>query len=63
MWCCYIAELLNLYQKPEPKPGAPPNERKMPNAMAMQAKLVKAEFHGAILEGESQDRIICLIRG
>ena len=54
MWCSYIAELLNLHLKPtDPASGAEESktELKMPPSITMQSKLVKAEFHGAIIEG------------
>lgn len=54
MWCSYIAELLNLNPKPaDPPSGAEESksELKMPPSVMMQSKLVKAEFHGAIIEG------------
>jgi ribonuclease P protein subunit POP4 len=54
MWCSYIAELLNLSPKPlDPSSGIEGSkpELKIPPSMPMQSKLVKAEFHGAIIEG------------
>ena len=61
MWCSYVAELLNLNPKPaDPLPGAEESksELKMPPSISMQTKLVKAEFHGAIIEGIVHNAIL-----
>lgn len=54
MWCTYMAELLGLPTlPPEMLNGEVAQElqHKMPSAAMMQPKIVKAEFHGAIIEG------------
>ncbi|GJJ08302.1 hypothetical protein Clacol_002513 [Clathrus columnatus] len=45
LWKGYIAELLGL----APRPPQPMQEPVVPNVQNMQAKLVKADFHGSIL--------------
>jgi len=47
LWLGYMAELMDLASPPDPT-TAPPILR-LPNAASMQAKLVKADFHGSIL--------------
>lgn len=49
LWVAYIAELLNLPKQPE-TPKTPPTL----NVPVAHAKLVKADFHGAIITGELQ---------
>lgn len=44
-----MAELLGLHVRPETP--VEPSSLHMPNTLGMQAKLVKADFHGSILSG------------
>jgi len=46
LWRSYMSELLNLPQKPANPSSA---NHVMPNSSAMHAKLVKADYHGAIV--------------
>lgn len=47
LWLAYIAELFNLSEKPE----GGLDDDKLPQAAMMHGKLVKADFHGAIITG------------
>lgn len=49
MWKSYIAELLGLNARPDV--SADCSSFRLPNAQGMQAKLVKADFHGSIISG------------
>ncbi|KAF8340437.1 Rof/RNase P-like protein [Cantharellus anzutake] len=50
MWCAYMAELISLPPRPTPsEDGTLPNAT-MPNAEAMQSKLVRADLHGSIIK-------------
>lgn len=48
LWLGYMVELLNLPPRPKPEDAATATHR-MPPAGDMQAKLVKADFHGCIV--------------
>ncbi|KIJ49435.1 hypothetical protein M422DRAFT_27802 [Sphaerobolus stellatus SS14] len=47
LWKAYMAESLGL--NPRPKGSINPSTLRMPNVQGMQAKLVKADFHGSII--------------
>lgn len=49
LWLGYMAELLNLPPRPT-SVGETNHAKKMPNTVDMQAKLVKADFHGCIVQ-------------
>jgi len=51
MWQSYMAELLGLSARPSSVTDQP--LLRMPNKQAMQAKLVKADFHGSIISVRS----------
>lgn len=45
-----MSELMNLSPRPESIPISPT----MPNALSLQSKLIKADFHGSIVTGKSR---------
>lgn len=49
LWMGYMSELLGL--KPPPEDGAPPSTKSVPPSQGMHSKLVKADFHGALIRG------------
>jgi hypothetical protein len=51
LWLGYMSELLGLSPPPS-SPGITPTPKDMPASSGMQAKLVKADFHGAIITGK-----------
>ena len=53
MWICYMAELLNLPPIPEGGALQPGLQHPIPQSLTIQPKLVKADFHGSIVAGES----------
>jgi ribonuclease P protein subunit POP4 len=52
MWTNYIAEVMGLSLRPEVLPTKEQMGSIMPNTAGLQAKLVKADFHGCIVKGE-----------
>ncbi|PVG04300.1 RNase P/MRP, p29 subunit [Serendipita vermifera] len=63
MWLGYMAELMGLKPRPDKLPSKEEAEKTaMPNVGAMQAKLLKADFHGCIVkvkESKNASRIGC----
>lgn len=49
LWMSYMSELLAL--APPPTDNSLPTEKSIPSSQAMYPKLVKADFHGAIISG------------
>jgi ribonuclease P protein subunit POP4 len=52
MWTNYIAEVMGLALRPEVLPTKEQMGSVMPSTSGLQAKLVKADFHGCIVKGE-----------
>lgn len=57
MWTSYIAEVMGLAPRPEVLPAKEQMNSVMPGAAGLQARLVKADFHGCIVKGEPIMRI------
>lgn len=51
LWLDYMAELMALSMPPTSR--QPADAHPMPNASALHAKLIKADFHGALITGTS----------
>ncbi|KXN80585.1 Ribonuclease P protein subunit p29, partial [Leucoagaricus sp. SymC.cos] len=58
LWMSYMSELLAL--NPAPAAGTVPTSRSIPSSQAMFPKLVKADFHGAIIS-VCQSKNPCLV--
>lgn len=54
MWESYMAEVMNLEPRPKDQ-DLPKNPLLPPNTAAMQMKLVKADFHGCLIKGQSTE--------
>lgn len=59
LWKSYIAELLGLSSQPQTPIS--PSSVVMPNVQAMQAKLVKADYHGSIISGKTLSGVMYFI--
>lgn len=61
MWCAYMAELMGLPLKPALGQDGKLPEMRTPNAEGMQAKLVRADLNGSIIQGNRFfQRVLCL---
>jgi ribonuclease P protein subunit POP4 len=60
MWLGYMSELLELPPRPQ-QVSIPTITHKIPNPAAMQAKLVKADFHGSIIIGKSAFTLLAIL--
>lgn len=66
MWTSYIAEVMGLAVRPEVLPTKEQMGSVMPSTAGLQAKLVKADFHGCVVKGTSVKLVkgpVCLMDG